>query len=92
MACHECGLTHGDHTFLYVPGFSERLIDPISHVPLYDPVTLDCPSRCDIPVSRHIFEQLVATKQKCPFCRGEIQEQARTAARMICALVDELKV
>ncbi|KAK5094327.1 hypothetical protein LTR70_004220 [Exophiala xenobiotica] len=77
----------------YVSEYDSNLMCPICHVPLIDPVVLDC----DHTFCQQCFEEYKnggpsTDRSKCPACRSYLLGGSRKASRLIKNMCNEIQV
>lgn len=77
----------------YVSEYDSNLMCPICHVPLIDPVVLDC----DHTFCQECFEEYKnggpsTDRSKCPACRSYLPGGSRKASRLIKNMCNEIQV
>ena len=77
----------------YVADYEPHLMCPICHVPLIDPISLECDhsfcTRCFVQSCDRVSAD---EGPKCPTCRAAITTAPRKASRLIINMCDDLKV
>ena len=77
----------------YVDDYEPHLMCPICHVPLIDPISLECDhcfcTRCFVQSCDRVSAD---ESPKCPTCRASITSAPRKASRLIVNMCDDLRV
>ena len=77
----------------YVADYEPHLMCPICHVPLIEPISLECDhSFCTRCFGQSCDGVSAEERPKCPTCRAAVTTTPRKASRLIVNMCDDLKV